>query len=90
MIKVCYFTATWCGPCKVFGPVLTETIAEFSQDVELEKIDVDDKPELVTELQVKGFPTIILFNKDKEISRHTGLMSKTKLQQVIINAITKL
>ena len=75
------FYATWCGPCKMFGPVFEETSNEI--DMNFVKLDVDKTPDIAREYGVMTIPTIILFKNGEEIKRHTGFMSKTDLLNFI-------
>lgn len=75
------FYATWCGPCKMFGPIFEETSNETN--INFIKLDVDKTPEIAREYGVMTIPTIILFKDGKEVKRHTGFMSKTDLLNFI-------
>ena len=75
------FYATWCGPCKMFGPVFEEVSNEI--DMNFVKIDVDKTPDIAREYGVMTIPTIILFKKGKEVKRHIGFMSKIDLLNFI-------
>lgn len=71
------FYATWCGPCKMFGPVFEETSKEI--DMNFVKLDVDKSSDIARQYGVMTIPTVILFKDGNEIKRHTGFMSKTEL-----------
>ena len=75
------FHATWCGPCKMFGPVFEEVSNEI--DMNFIKLDVDKSSDIAREYGVMTIPTIILFKDGNEIKRHTGFMSKTDLLNFI-------
>ena len=77
------FSASWCGPCKMFAPIFEE----FSDktDVKCVKIDVDNNQELAREYIVMSVPTIILFKDGKEINRHNGYMSLEQLEEFVQN-----
>lgn len=75
------FYATWCGPCKMFGPVFEEVSRET--DMNFIKLDVDKSPDIAREYGVMTIPTIILFKNSVEVKRHTGFMSKTDLLNFI-------
>lgn len=64
-----YFTAPWCVPCRVFGPVVQEVTSRLG--AEMEKIDIEKNPERLPE-DVRGVPTVIMYNKGKEVSRIVG------------------
>ena len=68
------FYATWCGPCKMFGPIFEEVANE--KNINFVKLDVDKYGDIARKYGVMSIPTIILFNDGKEVKRHTGFMSK--------------
>lgn len=81
MITVKYFTAPWCGPCKMFGPVFDATMQQTG--TQYTKIDVDSNRDLAFSYNVSSVPTII-FEKDGEVvKRHTGVMSQMQLTSLL-------
>lgn len=81
MIKVIYISATWCGPCKIFKPIVTQFFEEHAHHIESSILDADD--EMVQQLQVKSVPTILFFKDNKEVTRVSGVQSKNKLEQLL-------
>ena len=77
MKSVKYFSATWCGPCKVFKPVMTE-IASEGHSVEF--IDVDQEQNKATKYGIRSVPTTVIEENGKEVSRFVGAIPK---QQVL-------
>jgi len=75
------FYATWCGPCKMLGPVFEEVSKE--SDIKFIKVDIDEHEELCKEYKVMSVPTLILFENGKEIKRNIGFIPKDKLQEFI-------
>ena len=78
---VLYFTATWCGPCKMFKPTVQAVSAETG--VGINYIDVDQQKDLAQKYNVSSVPTIIVENGGNVDNRNSGVMSKPQLTQVM-------
>lgn len=81
-LKLLYFGATWCGPCRQFGPVFSDTNSDFP-NVEFEKVDIDEDKEMAGMWSITSVPTIILTKNGKEVWRQAGAMSKDQLTKAI-------
>lgn len=77
------FFATWCGPCKMLAPILSEVKSELGAAIKIVKIDVDKNQALVAEYQVRGVPTLLLFKEGKQVWRQSGVLQKHELLQII-------
>ncbi len=77
--------ADWCAPCRVIAPILQQALDEYDGRVLLAKVEVDEDEnmKLAGQYQVRGFPTIILFQKGEEVARFSG----AKPLQFILNFI---
>lgn len=75
------FYATWCGPCKMLGPVLENLKDEI--DIDIIKIDVDKHNDLARTYGVMSIPTLIVFQNNEEIKRTLGFMDKEKIKEFI-------
>ena len=73
------FWAEWCGPCKQIAPILEEISTEFSEKVTIAKLDVDENPETPSRYQIRGIPTMILFNNVSIVDTKVGASSKKDL-----------
>ena len=71
------FFATWCGPCKMLGPVLEKA----ESDVKVVKVDSDEFEELAREYGVMSIPTLVLLEKGKEVKRNIGFIDKNNLEK---------
>lgn len=78
------FFATWCGPCKVLGPVLKQVKDNLGDRVSILKIDVDKNQQLAAKYQVRGVPTMILFQNGKQLWRQSGVISKEEIIKIIL------
>ena len=72
------FFATWCGPCKMLGPVLEEMASERSS-VKIVKVDIDEAMELARRYGIMSVPTMLLFKDGKLVDQVTGFMPKMEL-----------
>ncbi len=75
-----YFSATWCGPCKVFKPVMNE-VANEGYSVQF--IDVDQSPELQQKYNVRSVPTVVVEENGLEVNRIMGAVSKQQILESI-------
>ena len=78
------FYATWCGPCKLLGPILKEVKDSLGDRVSIIKIDVDNNQELASMQLVRGVPTMMLFQKGKQLWRQSGVLSKDEIIAIVI------
>ena len=73
------FWASWCGPCKMLGPILDEISEEVSAKVT--KINVDDYPNIASEYGIRSIPTMIIFKDGQKVDQLIGLMQKPALKE---------
>lgn len=79
------FWAEWCGPCKMYSPVI-EAFAEENEDkVVLGKVNVDEQPELAGRFKVMSIPTTILFREGEEYGKLVGLQPAEMLEELLEN-----
>ena len=69
------FWASWCGPCRMLGPVIDQLGNELT-DVKVCKIDVDANQELAGKYKVETIPTLVVLEGGKEIKRSVGVQPK--------------
>lgn len=77
------FFATWCGPCKMMSPILKDVKSRVGEKAKIIKIDVDKNPQVASAYQVRGVPTLILFQNGKPIWRQSGVVSANDLENLI-------
>lgn len=77
------FFATWCGPCKMLAPVLSQIAEEFKDKVKVGKVNVDEENELAIKYQISSIPTLILFKNGQPINSKIGLSSKSEIEGMI-------
>ena len=77
------FFATWCGPCKMLGPILKEVKDNLGDGISIIKIDVDKNQQIASQFQVRGVPTMILFQNGKQLWRQSGVLQKNEIIKII-------
>ena len=70
------FFADWCGPCRMVSPIVEELAGQFEGKVVVGKLDVDASPKVAADYRVMSIPTVILFEKGKEVARQVGFAGK--------------
>jgi len=73
------FFAEWCGPCKMMSPILKQVKDTLGDRVSIIKIDVDKNQSLAAKYQVRGVPTLMLFNEGKQVWRQSGVVQKDEI-----------
>lgn len=76
------FFATWCGPCKLVGPVIEEIAAEHPE-LTVGKINVDEEQELAASFQVMSIPSLFVLKDGKVTAQAVGARSKKQILAMI-------
>lgn len=77
------FYADWCGPCKAMGPVIQEVAKASQGKARVIKVDIDKSVQAAQAYQVQAVPTFIIFKKGSIIWRHSGMIDKASLLNVL-------
>jgi thioredoxin 1 len=77
------FSAEWCGPCKMMGPVLEQLKDKMEDRVRILKIDVDSNRELAHKYNIRSVPTLMVFQEGKSKWSGVGVMTSDYLENVI-------
>ncbi len=77
--------AEWCSPCRVIAPLLAKIAREFEGRVGIAKIEIDEDEnmKIAGKYQVRGFPTLILFQHGEELARFSGAKPLTFIRDFI-------
>jgi len=77
------FWATWCGPCRMLGPIIDELGDVLEGKAKIAKVNVDVEKELASRFQVMSIPTILVFKKGEMVEKMVGLRNKEVLESTL-------
>ncbi|MCX2818264.1 thioredoxin family protein [Haladaptatus sp. F3-133] len=73
------FHADWCGPCKKQDPIIDDLEEEYP-DIEFEKVDVDESPDVAQEYGVRSVPTIVVEKDGEIVEKFIGLTQANEIE----------
>lgn len=73
--------APWCGPCRMVAPVIEELARDYAGKIVFGKLNVDENPNVATQYQIRGIPTLLVFRTGNLIDRIVGAMPRQILEQ---------
>mgnify|MGYP001114126927 FL=1 len=76
-----YFSATWCGPCKSFKPVINEIAGE---GYSIQFIDIDQQQDLAAKYNVRSVPTVVIEESGIEVDRFIGSIPKQMILEKLL------
>lgn len=74
------FWATWCGPCRMLGPIVSELGKEYDGKIVVGKCDVEECDDIAAEFGVMSVPTLIFFKGGAMVNKMVGAVPKNKLK----------
>jgi len=76
------FFASWCGPCKMVGPILDE-IAKEREDIKVCKVDIDEQPELASRYRIMSVPTLMVLKEGRIVEQSIGARPKHQILAMV-------
>lgn len=77
------FWATWCGPCKMIAPFVTEIANENEGKIKIGKINVDEEPELAVQFKISSIPTLMFFENGQVKDMLVGYRPKADIESML-------
>jgi thioredoxin 1 len=81
------FWAEWCGPCRMLTPILQELEPEISEKAKIVKVNIDQNPQIASQLGIRSIPTMILFKGGSAVSNMVGVNPKPKIKAWVESSI---
>ena len=80
------FWATWCGPCRMMGPVVEELAKEYEGSVKVGKLDIDENSDIAGQYGVMSVPTFLVFKNGQVAAKVVGAVPKEELKAAVDKA----
>jgi thioredoxin len=77
------FWASWCGPCRMVGPIVEQVAEETIETARVGKINVDEEQELAEAFQVMSIPTLVVMKGGKVVNSAVGVQTKQELLSML-------
>lgn len=77
------FWATWCGPCRMIAPIVSQLAEEYDGKVTIGKCDVEEAEDVATQFGIRNIPTLLFFKDGQVVNKLVGAVSKDKIAKAL-------
>ena len=81
------FGADWCGPCRTVAPIIEELYNQYSQQVNIGKLNIDTSPTIPARYNVRNIPTVLYIKNGEVIDKQVGAASKKVFEDKLKNLL---
>ena len=82
-LSVIDFWAEWCGPCRAIGPVIEELAKDYSGQVNIGKVNVDNNPQISVNYGITSIPAILFIKNGEVVDKIVGAQPKSNFVKKI-------
>ena len=73
--------ATWCGPCRMIAPIISELAEEYDGKIVVGKCDVEENDDITLQYGVRNIPTLLFFKDGQLVDKMVGAANKAKIEE---------
>lgn len=77
------FWATWCGPCRMIAPYISQLAEEYDGQIVVGKCDVEECEDIAMDLGIRNVPTLLFFKNGQQVDKMVGAATKAKIEAKI-------
>ena len=81
------FWASWCGPCRMMGPIVDAAAAKYDGKVKVTKVNVDEAADIAGRFGIRSIPTLIIFKGGEQFDMVVGAIPEAELSQRLDKAL---
>ncbi|MCX6250505.1 MAG: thioredoxin [Bacteroidetes bacterium] len=82
-LAVVDFSAEWCGPCRVVGPIIHDLASEYEGRIVVGEIDVDENPDVTAKYRVRNIPTVLFIKNGEVVDKQVGSVPKSVYKSLV-------
>ena len=75
------FWATWCGPCRMLGPIVEELHNDYEGKAIVGKVDVDNNQQIAMQYGIRNIPTVLIFKNGEVVDKFVGVAPKASIAE---------